>query len=69
MSKWKAIKAILHASNYIVITDQESIGNVSPLYADKFIEKLDQEHQRQQLASYKHDRMMGELADEVLGEL
>lgn len=65
MSKFKAIKEILLASNYIVITDISSNGSVSPLYADKFMEKLRIEREGLQLVQVRHERMINQLADKV----
>jgi hypothetical protein len=69
MSKLKAIKAILLASNYIVITDNSNIGSVSPLYADKFVKKLAEADERQRLAIYKYHKVLDDIADKELGEL
>jgi hypothetical protein len=63
MSKWQAIKDILLASNYIVLTDTTSKGSVSPLYADKFRQKLMIEHEGLQLVQVRHERMLDEIAN------
>lgn len=69
MSKWAAIKEILLASNYIVLTDTTSKGSVSPLYAEKFRQKLMVEHEGLQLVQVRHERMLSQIADNELGEL
>lgn len=68
MSKLKAIIEVLIASNYIVVTDTQSIGSVSPLYAEKFAIKLQNEQDRQDLALAQHNNMLTQIADDELGE-
>lgn len=66
MNKIKSILEIIACSNFIVITDITSIGSVSPLYAEKFREKLSAEDQRLELIGFNHSRNMEALADELL---
>jgi hypothetical protein len=68
VSKWNAIKAIIFASNWYVITDNAGIGDVSPLYADKFTAKNNEVNERLRLLSWQHGRSMTQLADQELGE-
>ncbi len=69
MSKFKAIRNILISNNYIVLTDTTSVGSVSPLYADMFLEKLDSEHEGLQLVQVRHERMLEQVANDELGPM
>jgi hypothetical protein len=65
MSKWQAIKAILGAANYIVITDVTTKGSISPIYADKFMDKLQQQKDELYLVHHKYTVMLSELAEKL----
>jgi hypothetical protein len=68
MSKLKAIKSVLLSSNYIVLTDSEEQGCVSPIYAEKFQEKLQANIDGLKLVEVRHQRLLAKIADRELGE-
>lgn len=69
MSKLKALLLIVKSANYIVITDTSDLSSVSPLYADKFKDALQQNIDGLSLVQHRHNQMLEKIADSEIGRL
>lgn len=68
MSKFRAIFAVLTAHNFVVITDRDNIGAVSPLCADRFKETLQDHIDGLSLVQHRHKQLLEQIADRGLGD-
>lgn len=68
-SKFNAIKAILFCSNFIVITDHYNTGDVSPLYADHFLDKILVAERELHFAARQHKANIDRLGNNLVKDI
>ena len=67
--KFKAVMAIIFSSNFIVTTDRARIGSVSPLYAEQFRNKLDENITELKLSEKQHEKLLAKISELEFGRV